>query len=95
MRSTADVISLIYRTKPTTKSGKKELKSKKQICSEVSVNSPGNPWSQSFVLEIKEERNLRYKCIHICNILVEINGNYITVVQIMLLIVVVKSIQVF
>ena len=30
------------------KSGKTEkLKSKKRICSEVSVNSLGNPWSQS------------------------------------------------
>ena len=27
--------------------GKQELKSVKRICSEVSVNSPGNPWSQS------------------------------------------------
>ena len=33
---------------PTTKSGKieKKLKSRKRICSEVSVNSPENPWSQ-------------------------------------------------
>jgi len=31
---------------PTTKKWKTEkLKSKKRICSEVSVNSPGNPWS--------------------------------------------------
>ena len=37
-------VSLIYRTEPTTK-----LKSKnKRICSEVSVNSPGNLWSQSW-----------------------------------------------
>jgi len=26
----------------------KKLKSKKRICPEVSVNSPGNPWSQSW-----------------------------------------------
>jgi len=33
---------------PITKKWKTEkLKSKKWICSEVSVNSPGNPWSQS------------------------------------------------
>jgi len=25
----------------------RKLKTKKRICSEVSVNSPGNPWSQS------------------------------------------------
>ena len=30
------------------KGGKTEkVKSKKRVCSEVSVNSPGNPWSQS------------------------------------------------
>ena len=30
------------------KSGKTEkLESKKRVCSEVSVNSPGKPWSQS------------------------------------------------
>jgi len=34
-------VSLIYRTEPTTKQCEKEkLKSKKRICSEVSVNSP-------------------------------------------------------
>jgi len=33
---------------PTTKKWRIErLKTKKRICSEVSVNSPGNPWSQS------------------------------------------------
>ena len=32
----------------TTNSGEQEEReSKKRICSEVSVNSPGNPWSQS------------------------------------------------
>jgi len=38
----------VYSTEPTTKKWTIEkLKSKKRICSEVSVNSPGNPWSQS------------------------------------------------
>jgi len=42
-------ISLIYRTEPTTKKWKTEkVKSKKRICSEVSINSPGNPCSQSW-----------------------------------------------
>jgi len=42
-------ISLIYRTEPTTKKWKNgKTKVKKQICSEVSVNSPGNPWNQSW-----------------------------------------------
>ena len=38
-------VSLIYRTEPTTKKCKnrKKTKSRKQICSEVTVNSPGNP----------------------------------------------------
>jgi len=41
-------VSLIYGTEPATKKWKTEkLKSNKPICSEVSVNSPGNPWSQS------------------------------------------------
>jgi len=45
-------VSLICRTEPTTKKRKnrKKLKSKKTDMfrfSEVSVNSPGNPWSQS------------------------------------------------
>jgi len=39
-------VSLIYRTEPTTKKWKNR-KSKKRICREVLVNSPGNPWSQS------------------------------------------------
>ena len=40
-------VSLTYRTEPETKKWEKEkLKSKKRsICSEVSVNSPGNPWT--------------------------------------------------
>jgi len=37
----------MYHTEPTTKKWKTEkLKSKNRICSEVPVNSPGNPWSQ-------------------------------------------------
>ena len=36
-------VSLIHRTEPTSKNGKNR-KTKK--CSIVSVNSPGNPWSQ-------------------------------------------------
>jgi len=35
-------------TEPTTKSGKnRETKKLKKVCSEVSVNRPRNPWSQS------------------------------------------------
>jgi len=41
VRSKADSSSLIFGTEPL-KGGKKELKSKKRICSEVSVNSLGN-----------------------------------------------------
>jgi len=45
----AQKLTLIYRTEPTTKKWRKEeLKSKDRICSEVSVNSPENPWSQSW-----------------------------------------------
>jgi len=42
-------VSFIYRTEPTTKKWKTEtLKSKKKrMCSELSVNSPRNPCSQS------------------------------------------------
>ena len=41
-------VSLIYRTEPTTKKCKnrKKTKSRKQICSEITVNSPGNPRSK-------------------------------------------------
>jgi len=40
-------VSLIYRTEPTTKKCETEkLKSKKRICSEVTVNRLENPWSQ-------------------------------------------------
>ena len=36
-------VSLIYHTEPTTKKGKnRKTKSRKQICSEITVNSPGN-----------------------------------------------------
>jgi len=31
----------------TTNSGEQEEQREKRICSEVSVNSPGNPWSQT------------------------------------------------
>ena len=42
-------VSLIYYTEPTIKKWKqKKVKSIKRICSEVSVNSPRNPWSQSW-----------------------------------------------
>ena len=47
--------SLIYRTEPTTKKWETE-QSKKRICSEVSVNSPGNPWSPA------EEGKEGYAC---------------------------------
>ena len=40
-------VSLIYRTEPTTKKCKnRKTKSRKQICSEITVNSPGNPCSE-------------------------------------------------
>ena len=39
-------VSLIYRTEPTTKKCKTE-KLKRRICSEVTVNSLGNPCSES------------------------------------------------
>jgi len=40
-------VSLIYRTEPTTKKCKnRQTKSRKQICSEITVNSPGNPCSE-------------------------------------------------
>jgi len=40
--------SLIYRTEPTTKKCKnrKQTKSRKQMCSEITVNSPGSPCSE-------------------------------------------------
>jgi len=42
-------VSLIYRTEPTTKKCKTgKLKIKKRICLEVTVNSLGNPCSQSW-----------------------------------------------
>jgi len=40
-------VSLIYRTEPATKSENKQKKTKKQKPDTLSVNSPGNPWSQS------------------------------------------------
>jgi len=41
-------VSLIYRTEPTTKKCKnrKKTKSRKQVCSEITVNSVGNPRSE-------------------------------------------------
>ena len=40
-------VSLIYRTQPTTKKCKnRKTKSRKQICSEITVNSPGNLCSE-------------------------------------------------
>ena len=42
-------VSLIYRSEPTTKKCKnrrKKTKSRKQICSEITVNSPGNKCSE-------------------------------------------------
>ena len=51
-------VSLIYRTEPTTKKWKtEELKSRKWICSEVTVNSPGNPCSRSW----RRKRYLRWE----------------------------------
>jgi len=57
VRSKADIHQLIYRTEPKIKKKWKteKLKSKKRICSEVSVNSPGNAWSQ-LRLRREEER---------------------------------------
>ena len=44
---TRSCFNVRYRTEPNTKkSGKRKNKNKKRICSEVSVNSLGNPWSQ-------------------------------------------------
>jgi len=46
MQSKADTSQLNLRTAPATKKvdRQKILKVKKRMCSEVSVNSPGNPW---------------------------------------------------
>jgi len=42
-------VSLIYCTEPTTNKWKnRKVKREKRVCSEVSVKSPGNPWSQSW-----------------------------------------------
>ena len=50
VHSKADISQLIYCTEPTSNKWKTEKgKSiKKRMCSEVLVNSPGNPWSQSW-----------------------------------------------
>ena len=37
----------LQRGKQTVKNRKSRPREKKRMCSEVSVNSPGNPWSQS------------------------------------------------
>ena len=51
-------VSLIYRTNQRLKSRKKKKStSKKWICSELLVNSPGNPWSQSW----RRKRRLRWE----------------------------------
>ena len=48
VRSKANMSQLIYRTEPTTKKCRIEkLKSRKQICSEITANSLGNPRSES------------------------------------------------
>jgi len=60
-------VSLIYRTEPTTKNVKqKKTKSRKQICSEITVNSPGNPCSEYLKrkvlsLECKSEWVMEYQ----------------------------------
>ena len=49
-------VSLIYHTEPTTKKCKnRKTKSRKQICSEITVNSPGNPRGK-YLSRIKEGR---------------------------------------
>ena len=49
MRSKADVsrISPAHGNRRLKKRKREKLKTEKRMCSEVSVNSPGNPWSQS------------------------------------------------
>ena len=45
-------VSLIYRTQPTAKKCKnRKTKSRKQICSEITVNSPGNPCSEYWLTQ--------------------------------------------
>ena len=49
VRSKANMVSLIYRTEPTTIKCKiVKTKSSKQMCSEITVNSLGNPCSKSW-----------------------------------------------
>jgi len=49
VRSKANMSQLIYRTEPTTKKCRIEkLKSRKQICSEITANSLRNPGSESW-----------------------------------------------
>ena len=56
VRSKADMSQIILQHGTTTVETRKTAKWKR-ICSEVSVNSPGNPWSQSG----KRKRRLRWK----------------------------------
>ena len=51
------LVSLIYRTEPKTKMWKRRTEKKKRIRLEVSVNSPGSPWSQSW----RRKRKLRWE----------------------------------
>jgi len=47
VHSKDDISQLNLPHEPTTKKWKTgKLKSEKRLCLEVSVNSPGNPWSQ-------------------------------------------------
>ena len=59
VRSKADIsqLNLLHGTKNYKVEKTEKLKSKKQICSEVSVNNPGNPWSQSG----RRKQRLRWK----------------------------------
>ena len=58
MRSEADISQLNLPHGTKNKKSGKELKSKKkQMCSEVSVNSPKNPWSQPW----RRKRRLRWE----------------------------------
>ena len=58
-------ISLIYRTQPTTKKCKnRKTKSTKQICSEITVNSPGNPCSE--YLRRRNEGLFAVHCVPSC-----------------------------
>ena len=47
MRSETDISKINLQAETTNSGEQEEQREKKRICSEVSVNSPGNPWSQS------------------------------------------------